>query len=31
LLDALGITSGRLLRAAAWPVAATVNGHEAAG
>jgi len=30
LLDALGIASGRLLRAAAWPVAATVNGHEAA-
>ena len=31
LLGTLGITEGRLLRAATWPVAATVNGHEAAG
>jgi len=31
LLGALGITAGRLLRAAAWPATATVNGREAAG
>jgi hypothetical protein len=31
LLGALGITAGRLLRAAARPVTAAVNGHEATG